>query len=105
MEGANEAARHAVNEILRRAGPSGRIVDTWPLTEPTVFEPWKRLDERLLEHGQPHLFELLGVRRAAQAADLLRRFTAFTGIDKLDDLLDQVRASQIIRSLLDRLGL
>jgi len=105
MEGANEAARHAVNEILRRSGTSGRVVSTWPLHEPATFEPWKRLDERLLEHGQPHLFELLGIRRAAQAADLLRRFTAFTGIDKIDDLLDQVRASQLVRALLDRLGL
>ena len=55
--------------------------------------------------GQPHLFELMGIRRAAQAADLLRRFAAFTGISKLDDLLDEIRATQIIQRLLDRLGL
>ena len=38
------------------------------------------------------------------AADLLRRFAAFTGISKLDDLFDEVRASKIITGLLSRLG-
>jgi hypothetical protein len=56
MEGANEAARRAVNEVLVRSNTSGRVVDIWPLQEPATFEPWKRLDERLLEHGKPHLF-------------------------------------------------
>jgi uncharacterized protein with NAD-binding domain and iron-sulfur cluster len=105
MEGANEAARRAVNAILVRSGTSARVCDIWPILEPTTFEPWKRLDERLYQAGRPHLFELLGIRRAAQAADLLRRFTAFTGIDKLDDLLDEIRATQIIKSLLARLGI
>jgi len=105
MEGANEAARRAVNVIVQRSGWSASRVDVWPLQEPASFDPWKRLDERLHQHGQPHLFELLGIRRAAQAADLLRRFTAFTGIDKLDDLLDELRATQIIRGLLARLGI
>ena len=44
------------------------------------------------------------IQRAEQAADLLRRFAAFTGISKLDDLLDEVRASKIITGLLSRLG-
>ncbi len=104
MEGANEAARRAVNVILQRSASTARVCQTWPLQESTTFEPWKRLDERLYQHGQPHLFELLGIRRAAQAADLLRRFTAFTGIDKLDDLLDEIRATRLIKSLLTRLG-
>jgi uncharacterized protein with NAD-binding domain and iron-sulfur cluster len=105
MEGANEAARRAVNAILLRSGSTAARVQLWPLQESTVFEPWKRLDERLHQHGQPHLFELLGIRRAAQAADLLRRVTAFTGIDKLDDLLDEIRATKVIKRLLARLGI
>ena len=47
----------------------------------------------------------MGIRRAAQAADLLRRFAAFTGISVLDDLTDEFRASTIIKSLLVRIGI
>jgi hypothetical protein len=104
MEGANEAARRAVNTILLRSASTAGPVRTWPLTEPDRFTPWKHLDERLYQHGKPHLFEILGIRRAAQAADILRRFAAFTGISKIDDLLDEVRASKIITGLLSRLG-
>jgi uncharacterized protein with NAD-binding domain and iron-sulfur cluster len=105
MEGANEAARRAVNVILARSASTARKVETWPLKEPAYLEPWKRLDERLYHNGQAHLFELLGIRRAAQAADLIRRFAAFTGISKLDDLLDEVRATTIIKGLLVRIGI
>jgi uncharacterized protein with NAD-binding domain and iron-sulfur cluster len=104
MEGANEAARRAVNTILARSASTAGQVPIWPLTEPERFAPWKKLDERLYQHGKPHLFELMGIRRAAQAADLLRRFAAFTGISKLDDLFDEVRATSIIKGLLSRLG-
>jgi len=105
MEGANEAARRAVNAVLMRSGSTARGCELWPLKEPASFEPWKRLDALLYQAGQPHLFEILGIRRAAQAADLLRRFTAFTGIDKIDDLLDEIRATQLIKALLARLGI
>ncbi len=105
MEGANEAARRAVNSILARSMSTARKVETWPLKEPASLDLWKRLDERLYANGQPHLFEMLGIRKAAQAADLLRRFTAFTGISKIDDLLDEVRATTIIKGLLIRIGI
>ena len=105
MEGANEAARRAVNVILQRSGADMPKVELWPLREPERFEPWKRLDERLYHMGQRHLFELMGIRRAAQAAEILRRFAAFTGISKIDDLLDEVRATTIIQGLLQRLGI
>jgi uncharacterized protein with NAD-binding domain and iron-sulfur cluster len=105
MEGANEAARRAVNTILQRSASTARKAETWPLQEPAYLDAWKRLDDRLYHNGQPHLFELLGIRRAAQAADLLRRFAAFTGIAKLDDLLDEVRATTIIKGILVRIGI
>jgi 15-cis-phytoene desaturase len=105
MEGANEAARRAVNVILARSMSTARKVETWPLKEPATLDSWKRLDERLYQNGQPHMFELLGIRRAAQAADLLRRFAAFTGISKVDDLLDEVRATTIIKGILVRIGI
>jgi 15-cis-phytoene desaturase len=105
MEGANEAARRAVNVILARSMSTAGKVPTWPLKEPSYLDPWKKLDERLYQNGQPHMFELLGIRRAAQAADLLRRFFAFTGISKIDDLIDEVRATTVIRGLLVRIGI
>ena len=105
MEGASEAARRAVNVILERSHSTARKSDVWPLEEPESFAAWKRLDERLFHNGQSHLFELLGIRRAAQAADLLRRFAAFTGISKIDDLVDEVRATTIIKGLLVRIGI
>ncbi len=104
MEGANEAARHAVNVILQRSASTAAVVQTWPLTEPASFAPWRALDAKLLQHGKPHLFELMGIRRAAEAADLLRRFSAFTGLSKIDDLLDHVRGTAIIQGILARLG-
>jgi len=104
MEGANESARHAVNVILQRSGSTAGRVATWPLSEPEEFAAWRALDAKLYAHGKAHLFELMGIKRAAQAADLLRRFSAFTGLSKIDDLLDEVRATSIIKGILSRLG-
>lgn len=101
MEGANEAGRRAANVILARSRSATPIVETWPLQEPATFELWKRLDDKLYEAGHRHLFELLGIRVAAQAADLMRRFFAVTGIDRIDDLLDDNRT---VDRLLARLG-
>ena len=104
MEGANEAGRRAANVILTRSRSTTAPVETWPLQEPSTFDVWKRLDDRLYRAGQRHLFEILGIRKAAQAADVLRRFFAVTGIDKIDDLLDDSRAAELVDRLLARLG-
>jgi 15-cis-phytoene desaturase len=88
MEGANEAGRRAANAILERSHAPTPKVAVWPLQEPAMFDMWKRLDERLYRAGRKHVFELLGIRAAAQAADLLRRFFSASGIEKIDDLLD-----------------
>ena len=104
MEGANEAGRRATNAILDRChAPTARVA-VWPLQEPAMLDPWKRLDERLYRAGKKHLFELMGIRRAAQASDLLRRFFAVTGIDKLDDLFDDTRAGELVDRLIARLA-
>jgi 15-cis-phytoene desaturase len=105
MEGANEAARHAVNAILQRSASTAARAPTWQLEEPESFDTWKRLDERLFHHGHRHVFELLGIERAAQAADLLRRFADATGISRVEDVIEQIRPSSIIKSLLGKLGL
>ena len=73
--------------------------------EPDRFAPWKKLDKRLYQRGHRHLFELMGIHRAAQAIDLLRRFAAFTSLAKIDDLLDEVRSTSILKRILLGLGI
>jgi hypothetical protein len=74
------------------------------LHEPPTFDRWKRLDDRLYRAGYKHLFELLGIRRAAQAADLIRKFSAATGLDRIDDLLDEGRSGAVIDRVLALIG-
>jgi 15-cis-phytoene desaturase len=44
MEGANEAARRAVNAILDASGSTAPRCGVWPLIEPKVFHPIKAVD-------------------------------------------------------------
>ena len=104
MEGANEAGRRAANAILERCHAPTPKVPVWPLQEPEMFDVWKRLDDRLYRAGKKHVFELLGIRAAAQAGDLLRRFFAVTGIDKIDDLLDDTLAGELVDRVITRLA-
>jgi hypothetical protein len=104
MEGACEAARRAVNAILQRAGSPAAPAAIWPLTEPAGFDPWKQLDARLHAAGKGHLFDLLGIRHAGVAAELLRRFEEVSGLAALDDHLDEIRITQIIGRFGARFG-
>jgi uncharacterized protein with NAD-binding domain and iron-sulfur cluster len=67
MEGANEAARRAVNAILERCAHPATPCDVWPLTEPAIFQRARELDEKLyasrLTRGR-HAFDLLPVHSA-----------------------------------------
>ena len=105
MEGANEAARRAVNAILDRCASTAARASVWPLEELPQFDAWKRLDQRLYDHGHRHAFELLGLERAAQIADLLRKFSDATGVTRIEHVIEQIRPSAIIRNVLGRLGL
>jgi hypothetical protein len=59
MEGANEAARLAVNGILNAAGSTGTApCAIWPLREPAIFDTAKELDQWFWDHGMPHPAEL-----------------------------------------------
>ncbi|MCP3143205.1 hydroxysqualene dehydroxylase [Pyxidicoccus xibeiensis] len=104
MEGACEAGRRAVNAILERVGSTAARAGVWPLEEPAWLEPWKRLDATLHRRGRPHVFEVLGLDSAFQAADLLRRFAAFTGLTRIDDWVDQGRLTHMVDGLLERIG-
>ena len=53
MEGANEAARRAVNGILAATGSSRSRCDVWPLREPAIFAPAKAIDRVLYALGRP----------------------------------------------------
>ncbi len=53
MEGANEAARRAVNGILNASGSRARPCRLWKLHEPWVFAPWRWADSRRYAKGLP----------------------------------------------------
>ncbi len=53
MEAANEAARRAVNGILKQAG-SPANVGVWPMAEPAFFQPMIALDRARFQLGLPH---------------------------------------------------
>ena len=56
MEGANEAARRAVNGILAAAGSMQPRCPVWPLAEPEIFAPARALDRLLFAlHRPPEL--------------------------------------------------
>ena len=54
MEGANEAARRAVNSILARSGSRADPCHIWPLQEPEVFLPLREYDRIRFNLGLPH---------------------------------------------------
>jgi hypothetical protein len=51
MEGANEAARRAVNALLDRDSPTKRRCDIFPLEEPPIFKPFRDLDAMTYRSG------------------------------------------------------
>jgi Flavin containing amine oxidoreductase len=53
MEGANEAARRAVNAILERTGSNARRCDVWPPREPALFAPARAFDRLLFKLRRP----------------------------------------------------
>jgi hypothetical protein len=53
MEGANEAARRAVNGILDAAGSSTPRCGVWPLGEPAIFAPARAIDRIRFALGRP----------------------------------------------------
>ncbi|MBL6615595.1 MAG: FAD-dependent oxidoreductase [Reyranella sp.] len=54
MEGANEAARRAVNALLGASGSSAQPCQVWTYKEPAVFEPLKQIDEAFFNLGLPN---------------------------------------------------
>jgi uncharacterized protein with NAD-binding domain and iron-sulfur cluster len=105
MEGASEAGRRAANATLAREGSTTDRAQIWPLEEPALFDPWKKLDRELHSVGRPHVFEIAGIRHAFEAADLFRRFSAFTGLSQLETLISQFKVRDIVSGLFSRFGI
>jgi 15-cis-phytoene desaturase len=61
MEGANEAARRAVNAILDASGSTAQRCTIWPLHEPAVFAPLRFYDWIRFKLGLRHGGRLLGL--------------------------------------------
>jgi geranylgeranyl pyrophosphate synthase/uncharacterized protein with NAD-binding domain and iron-sulfur cluster len=53
MEGANEAARRAVNGLLDAMDFAGSRCELWPLHEPEILQPWRLYDATRYKAGLP----------------------------------------------------
>jgi hypothetical protein len=78
----------------------------WACRPPQAsFRSLKWLDHQLFIAGRPHLFELLGIRRAVRAAAVIRRVERILGLAKIDDWADQYKLTTIVKVILARLGI
>lgn len=107
MEGANEAARRAVNAILERSGSTAGKSEIWPLVESgSILIAMKAIDRALYKMGQKHLFQILGIKKGARAAAWLRRISKLSGLDAVDNYLDaRIRPTRIVKGLLAKVGI
>ena len=53
MEGANEAARRAVNSIIDASGSNAKLCEVWNLHEPDFLMPWRLNDKLRFDAGMP----------------------------------------------------
>jgi geranylgeranyl pyrophosphate synthase/uncharacterized protein with NAD-binding domain and iron-sulfur cluster len=83
MEGANEAARRAVNGLLDAVKYDGPRCDIWPLHEPEVLAPWRLHDAARYEAGLPWDDSLMQV-----AAHAMRGASPL--LEQVRPLLEQV---------------
>ncbi len=58
MEGANEAARRAVNAILETTGSESDLCKVWNLHEPAILEPLRKRDQKRYNKGLSYQFHL-----------------------------------------------
>lgn len=89
MEGANEAARRAVNGLLDAVKFTGPRCEVWPLQAPEVLAPWRLHDAARYRAGLPWDDSLMQVAAQAirgasplleQARPLLEKATPFVNL-------------------------
>ncbi|MCY7352947.1 MAG: NAD(P)-binding protein [Cytophagaceae bacterium] len=86
MEGANEAARRAVNCIIDASGVDAPSCRVWNLHEPTFFVPFKWYDARRYRRGMPYRkppgwFDVLMLGWGVVYAGWFLLYTAWTAIN------------------------
>ena len=79
MEGANEAARRAVNAILERSGSDAERCGVSRLREPELFAPARALDRVLFKLGRPPRQQLRMADGRVRAAPYLPLAEGLTG--------------------------
>jgi uncharacterized protein with NAD-binding domain and iron-sulfur cluster len=110
MEGANEAARRAVNGILEHSGSQATPCRLWDLHEPVLLEPWRARDRERYRQGLPWddtvaklglsaLAALYQGSRALETAIL----EAIGSAMHVEDLLSYLRTGESRSQLLERL--
>ncbi len=105
MEGANEAARRAVNVILDKVGSSATRVGVWQPEEPSGFDALKSFDRKRYLAGKPHILDGRLLKAAFRVAELSRQVARATGISAIDDYLDRYKFSHLIEASLRRIGI
>ena len=83
MEGANEAARRAVNGVLDAANYAGSRCELWPLHDPEILQPWRLYDAERFKAGLPWDDSLVQV-----AGQAIRGASPF--LEQVRPLLEQV---------------
>lgn len=58
MEGANEAARRAVNAIIEASGSKAELCEIWNLHEPDILTSLRNRDQKRYEKGLPYQFHV-----------------------------------------------
>jgi geranylgeranyl pyrophosphate synthase/uncharacterized protein with NAD-binding domain and iron-sulfur cluster len=102
MEGANEAARRAVNGLLDAMEFDGPRCGVWPLHEPEILAPWRLHDAARYDAGLPWDDSLVqvaahAIRGVSPLLDhvhpLLEKASPF--VNRTADVLDQIDAALI----------
>jgi uncharacterized protein with NAD-binding domain and iron-sulfur cluster len=110
MEGANEAARRAVNGVLEHAGSPAPPCRIWNLHEPELLQPWRAHDRVRYRQGLP--WDDTGARLGLSALAALHRGAAALEASIVDaigaglhveDLLSYIRTGESRSELLERL--
>jgi uncharacterized protein with NAD-binding domain and iron-sulfur cluster len=110
MEGANEAARRAVNGILQHAGSDAAQCRIWNLHEPELLTPWRANDRERYRQGLPWddtaarmgLSALAALQRGATALEATI-MSAMGSAMHVEDLLSFVRTGESRSDLMERL--
>ena len=101
MEGANEAARRAVNGLLDQDDSIEDRCEVWPLKEPWFFEPLKWWDRKQFEQGKTYqtkkplwLKALMLIWGGAYAVSMFFKVILFWISNKLERWMPDLKSSR-----------